>query len=316
MRTVMSRTHANGIEIEYRTLGHPHAPPILLIMGLGGQLTRWPEALCHGLAEAGYYVILYDNRDVGLSSRISGGRQPSLLREALRAQLGLPVRALYTLEDMARDAVGLLGALGIERAHIVAVSMGAMIGQILAAQHSERVRSFVCIMSSSGSRRLPQARLGLRLKLLRPSPPGREARIRHVTGVLRHISSPAFPPDERELRTRVARDYDRSPDQRGVPRQLLAIMASGSRGVLVRRIRVPTLILHGADDPLVPVAAARDLHRRIPGSRLEIIPGMGHDLPAALLPDITHRILEHVRSADARAAAPAAAPPEAATPTR
>jgi len=299
LTAVMPRVPANGIDIEYRSLGDPGAPPMLLIMGLGAQLTRWPEALCRALVDVGYHVIVYDNRDVGLSSRVSDGGRPNLIRAAIRVGLGLPVRAPYTLDDMALDAVGLLDRLGLASAHVVGASMGSMIGQILAAKHGARVRSFVSVMSSSGGREVPQARLGLRLRLLRPVRGTREERIDGTAELLRRISSPAFPPDPAELRRAVARDLERSPDQRGVPRQLLAIMASGSRGSLVRHIQAPTLIIHGAQDPLVPVAAAYDLHQLIPGSRLEIIPGMGHDLPAALIPRVAELIVANARRADA-----------------
>jgi pimeloyl-ACP methyl ester carboxylesterase len=293
----MPRAQVNGIELEYHSHGDPAAPPLLLIMGLGGQLTRWPEALCRALADAGHHVIVYDNRDVGLSSRVAPGVRPNLLRAALRARFGLPLSAPYTLEDMALDALGLLEQLGHRSAHVLGVSMGSMIGQILAARHPARVRSFTSIMSTSGGRRAPRPRLGVQLKLLRPVRGSREERIEGTARLLRMISSPAYPPDPVELRRNVARDFDRSPDQRGYLRQLLAIMASGSRRALVRAIRAPTLIIHGREDPLVPVGAAHDLHALIPGSRLEIIPGMGHDLPAALIPRFVELIAAHTRRA-------------------
>lgn len=291
----MPRARVNGVELEYQTHGDAGAPALLLIMGLGGQLTRWPEALCRALAETGHHVVVYDNRDVGLSSRVAPAERPNLLAAALRARLGLPVRAPYTLDDMALDAVGLLDHLGVRSAHVVGASMGGMIGQILAARHAARVASFTSVMSTSGSRRVPHARLELQLRLLRPVRGGREERIEGTAALLRLISSPGYPPDPAELKKNVARDLDRSPDQRGYLRQLLAIMASGSRGRLVRTIRVPTLIIHGQEDPLVPAAAARDLHERIPGSRLEIIPGMGHDLPRPLIPRIAELIAGNAR---------------------
>lgn len=291
----MPRAHTNGIELEYHTHGDAGASPLLLIMGLGGQLTRWPEALCRALADAGHHVIVYDNRDVGLSSRVAAHERPNLLHAALRVRLGLPIRAPYTLDDMALDAVGLMDRLGLASAHVLGVSMGSMIGQILAAKHPARVRSFTSVMSTSGGRRVPRARLGVQLKLLRPIRGGREERIEGTAAMLKMISSPAYPPDPAELRRAVARDFDRSPDQRGYLRQLLAIMASGSRRKLVRQIQAPTTIIHGQDDPLVPVGAAYDLHELIAGSRLEIIPGMGHDLPAALIPRIAGLIVENTR---------------------
>ena len=297
----MPRASVNGVEIEYRSLGDPGAPTLLLIMGLGGQLTRWPEALCRALADAGHHVVVYDNRDVGLSSRVAAAERPNLLAAAIRARLGLSVRAPYTLDDMALDAVGLLDHLRLPSAHVVGISMGSMIGQILAARHGARVASFTSLMSTSGARRVPRPRLKVQLRLLRPVRGGREERIAGITALLRLISSPAYPPDPVELRRAVARDLDRSPDQRGYLRQLLAIMASGSRSTLVRRIQAPTLIVHGQEDPLVPVAAAHDLRERIPGARLEIIPGMGHDLPAPLIPRFVELIVANARRGAASA---------------
>lgn len=291
----MPRARVNGVELEYRSVGDSGAPPLLLIMGLGAQLTRWPEALLRALADAGHHVIVYDNRDVGLSSRVAASERPNLLAVAVRARLGLPIRAPYTLDDMALDAVGLMDHLGLPTADVVGVSMGSMIAQILAARHGARVTSFTSVMSTSGSRRVPRARLEIQLRLLRPIRGTREERIAGTAALLRLISSPGYPPDPEEVRRNVARDLDRSPDQRGYLRQLLAIIASGSRGRLVRDIRVPTLVIHGQEDPLVPVAAAHDLHARIPGARLEIIPGMGHDLPAVLIPRIAGLIVDNAR---------------------
>jgi proline iminopeptidase len=202
---------------------------------------------------------------------------------------------------MAADALGLLDALGLGSAHIVGASMGGMIGQILAARHGARARTLVSIMSTSGSWRLPQPSWRLRLALIRrPNARGdREQVIDSVVAMYRRIGSPGFPPDDKLMREQVARDVDRSYDPRGLTRQLLAILASGSRTPILGQITAPTLILHGADDPLIPVAAASDLHRRIRGSRMEIFAGMGHDLPRALLPAITARIVEHLRRAEA-----------------
>jgi pimeloyl-ACP methyl ester carboxylesterase len=292
----MPRASVNGIELEYRTLGDAGAAPLLMVMGLGGQLTRWPEPLCRALADAGHYVVVYDNRDVGLSTRMSG--RPRALPAVVRARLGLRVSAPYTLDDMALDAVGLLDALELPSAHVLGVSMGGMIGQLLAAHHRERVRSLTSIMSSSGSPSLPPPRLDVMVRLARPAGEDAETRIRYAVDLLGRISSPAYPPNQHELRASVERDAARCRDQGGFVRQLTAILASGSRGAIVRKIAVPTLIIHGAEDPLVRVAAARDLHQRIAHSRLEIVPGMGHDLPAPLLPLISEWIIAHARRAE------------------
>ena len=299
----MPQAQANGIKLEYETFGNPADPAVLLIMGLGGQLTLWPESFCKLLAQGGYYVIRYDNRDVGLSSKIDSAGKPDLMRAGIFHTLGLPVKAGYTLDDMAADAVGLLDALGIARAHVVGLSMGGMIGQILAARHGGRLRSFTAIMTSSGNRRLPQPSLKLRLRLTRrPKKLDRESVIRHSMETWRLIASPAYPTDDATLRAMVERDQKRCLYGRGMARQTLAIIASPSRVPLLRQIRVPTLVIHGQDDPLVPVAAGRELARRIAGAQLEVIPGMGHDLPEGLVPRVAGLILGLLRQSDGAAA--------------
>lgn len=300
----MPSVQANGIQIEYETFGQPTDPAILLIMGLGGQLVLWPEALCRALAAGGYYVIRYDNRDVGLSSKIDSAGKPDLNRAGLRFMLRLPLKAGYTLDDMAADALGLLDALQIRRAHIVGLSMGGMIGQILAARHGERLLSFTAIMTSSGNRGLPQPSFKLRLRLTqRPKSTDRESLVQHSMNTWRLIGSPGYPTPDTELRAMVERDQARCLYPRGMARQTLAIMAAPSRVPLLGMIRLPTLVIHGLADPLVPVAAGRELARLIPGARLELIEGMGHDLPAALLPRIGGLILGHVRGGQGVASA-------------
>lgn len=296
----MPKLATNGLELHYEVTGDPAAPPVVLIMGLGTQLTRWPEAFYRALTDAGHYVIRFDNRDIGLSTHLDQLGVPPLGRAVVRATLGMPVKAPYLLTDMATDTVGLLDALGIASAHIVGVSMGGMIGQILAARHAGRVRTLTSIMSTSGERGLPGPSLRLRAALARRPDPklGRDALIEHTARVLKMIASPKYPPDEATLRQQIARDIDRAYHPRGYVRQLLAILASGSRAPILGKITAPTLVLHGSADPLVPPAAAPDLHRRIPGARLEIFEGMGHDLPAALVPALTGHIIDHVRRAE------------------
>jgi pimeloyl-ACP methyl ester carboxylesterase len=299
----MPQIDANGIKLEYEVSGDPAAPPVLLIMGLGAQLTRWPEPFYRALADAGFRVIRYDNRDVGRSARMAQLGVPSLPAAVLRSALGLPVRAPYDLGALTADAVGLLDALGVRAAHVVGLSMGGMIAQMLAAHHAGRVRTLVSIMSSSGHRRLPPPSIGLRLALIR-RPDRRAGRERIIDGTValyKRIASPGYPPDDQLLRAQVAGDFDRGYYPPGGGRQLLAILASGSRAPILGQITAPTLIQHGADDPLVPVAAAHDLHRRVRGSRLEIFPGMGHDLPRALIPAMTAQIIDHVRRVEAGA---------------
>ena len=296
----MPQIRANNLNLEYESFGDPSRPAILLIMGLGAQLVLWPDPLCEALAAGGYRVIRFDNRDVGLSTKLEHPRRVRLIRAAIAARIGLKVKAPYTLDDMAHDAVGLLDALEIRRAHIVGASMGGMIAQILAAKHESRVRSLTSIMSTSGNPRLPQARLDLQLRLVRrPLSGDRDALIAHSMDLWRLIGSPHYPLDDDTLRAKVERSLDRSSYRHGLARQTLAIIASGSRVPLLKRINTPTLVIHGEHDPLVPVAAAYDLARHIPGARLEVIEGMGHDLPAPLIPRFSRLILKHADEAEA-----------------
>jgi pimeloyl-ACP methyl ester carboxylesterase len=293
----MARVHANGIEIEVESFGRDHAPAILLIMGLGGQLVMWSDDFCARLADAGYRVVRFDNRDIGLSTKLDHLGKPPLLRNGIAHTLRMPVRAPYRLDDMALDTIGVLDALGIECAHLVGVSMGGMIAQILAAQHGARVASLTSIMSSSGHRALPGPRFDVQMRLMkRPQRLDREGLIAHGMQTWRLIGSPAYPDSESELRDKVARQIDRNVHPQGFVRQISAIMASGSRAPMLGQVRAPTLIVHGDADPLVPVAAAYDLKKRVPHARLEVIGGMGHDLPRPLLPRIEHLILDHVGS--------------------
>ena len=291
----MPRVKTNGIEIEVESFGQARDPAILLIMGLGGQMVLWPDDFCERLAGAGYRVVRFDNRDIGLSTKLDGLGRPPLLRNGIAHTLRLPVRAPYRLDDMALDSVGVLDALDIERAHVVGVSMGGMIAQLLAARHVGRVASLTSIMSSSGHRALPGPRFDVQLRLMkRPARLDREGLIAHGMQTWRMIGSPGYPEAEADLRDKVARQIDRNVHPQGFVRQISAIMASGSRAPLLSQVRAPTLIIHGKADPLVPVAAAYDLKKRLPHARLEVIEGMGHDMPRALLPRIEQMILEHV----------------------
>lgn len=300
----MPNVNANNIQIEYETFGDPKAPPILLIMGLGGQMILWPEPFCQTLAQAGYYVIRFDNRDIGLSTRITLANKTRLMRAGLKSFFGLPIQAPYTLDDMAQDALGLLDALQVDSAHVVGVSMGGMIGQILAAKYPARIKTFVCWMSSSGDPRLPGPSLKIQLRMFtRPKKTDRESLIQYSMQTWRLIGSPQFVTEETALRAKVERSFDRAFYPPGLARQTLAIMASGSRVPLLKYITAPTLIIHGQEDPLIPVAAAHDLARHIPGARLEIIRGMGHDLPPQLLARLAQSVLDHVSGQSYRAAA-------------
>jgi pimeloyl-ACP methyl ester carboxylesterase len=304
-KTTLPLASANGIEIFYDDVGDPNAPALLLIMGLATQMIGWPEAFCGRLADRGFRVIRFDNRDIGLTTKIENAPKVDIRAAFLRALAGQPVRAPYNLDDMARDAIGLLDALGVARAHVVGASMGGMIAQIMAAKHSARTRSLVSMMSTSGDPKLPQAKPAVAAMVTATRPPGsdREASIQFGMNVYRVIGSPGYPTPEPELRAKVERAFDRSYNTAGVGRQMLAIVASGSRVDLLKTIRAPTLVLHGEDDPLVPVEGGRDTARLTPGATLKIIPGWGHDVPTALIPTLVEAIAAHCQNADRAAAA-------------
>ncbi|WP_324598395.1 alpha/beta hydrolase, partial [Accumulibacter sp.] len=289
---------ANGIEICYQSLGDPGAPAILLIMGLGMQLVAWPDAFCIGLVERGFRVVRFDNRDAGHSTRIDWRQRPAVLLAVVRGVLGLAVPSPYRLSDMADDAVGLLDALEIEAAHVVGASMGGMIAQTMAARHAQRVLSLTSIMSSSGNWRVAFGKpAALRELLRRPArPDDPDSRLEQLVRVFRVIGSPGFPADEGELRRQLERGIRRAYYPAGQLQQLLAIIAAGDRRQELARIRVRTLVIHGADDPLLPVAAGRDTARHIAGARLQIVPGMGHDLPPAVQALLLEAIVGHCRA--------------------
>jgi pimeloyl-ACP methyl ester carboxylesterase len=276
---------ANGIRIAFDTAGDPKAVPVLLMHDLGMQLTAWPDEFVEGLADLGFYVIRFDHRDCGLSTKYERAGTPNLALARFKARIGWPLRPPYKLDDMADDALGVLSALGVARAHVVGVSMGGMIAQILAARHPARVLSLTSIMSSSGRRGLPGPgkELVRMLACKLANVGGSDSAVDQVVDVLRAIGSPAYPTPEKLLRRRVMRSLRRGTCASGAKRQWLAVMGSGDRAALLGSIAVPTLVIHGAADPLVPPACGIDTAERVPGARLEIIEGMGHDLPAQLL---------------------------------
>ena len=288
------RIHANGIALEVDDQGPPGGEPILLIMGLGMQLLGWPDELVADLVGRGYRVIRFDNRDVGLSQGFDEHGVPSIVRASMRHMLRLRVHSPYPLRAMADDALGVLDALGLPAAHAVGASMGGMIAQHVAAGHPQRVKSLTLIMTTSGARHLPQARAPVRQALLkRPAPPDLASVLRHSEHLLRLIGSPAYPPDPKRLCERVEASHRRAFRPAGTARQLLAVVADGDRSPLLRQIVAPTCIVHGKDDPLVPVAAAHDLAAKIRGARMDLIPGMGHDMPLALLPRLAADIADN-----------------------
>ncbi|MCC2955632.1 alpha/beta fold hydrolase [Massilia sp. IC2-477] len=293
----MPTLNANGIRIAFDTAGDRKSPPLLLVHGLGMQLTAWPDEFVEGLVELGFYVIRFDNRDCGLSTKFEQAGVPNLGLAWLKSKLGWPLRAAYRLEDMAEDAIGVLSALGLARAHVVGVSMGGMIAQILAARYPKRILSLTSIMSSSCRRGLPgPARKLGKLLSSRPADPGNiDSIIEHGVGILRAIGSPSYPTPDKQLHKRVARSIRRSYCPGGMARQMMAIAASGDRCAQLSTITAPSLVIHGAADPLVPVACGEDTASRIPNARLEIIEGMGHDLPPQLVERILALIDAHAR---------------------
>ena len=289
----MAAITANGIKIEYETHGDPAHPPMLLIMGLGMQLTRWPQELVDALVRRGYYVIRHDNRDIGLSTHFDAAGKPSLPKVVLTSLLGLRPRLAYYLSDMAADAVGLLDALKIERAHIVGASMGGMIAQHVAARYPERTRSLTSVMSTTGRRGLPRATPEAMAVLTdRPLKADLANIVEFGVKAARAVGSPSFPAPEARLREKTELDFHRSFHPIGALRQMAAIVADGDRRELLRKITAPTLVIHGLADPLVPVEGGRDTAASITGAKLHLIPGMGHDLPLELVDEIVGKIAE------------------------
>jgi len=276
---------ANGIALEVEDHGAPDGEPLLLIMGLGMQLLGWHEDFVADLVARGFRVIRFDNRDIGLSQSFNAAGVPNLALESLRFALGLRVKSPYTLGDMAADSAAVLDVLGIDKAHVCGASMGGMIAQRLAANHPERVRSLTLMMTSSGSRRLPGPSLKVRGAMIsRPKDPQLPSIVEHYVNLYGLIGSPAYPPGKDYLRERFTRSITRSHRPAGTARQMVAIAADGDRSALLGSLRAPTHVIHGAVDPLVPLAAGRDLAARIPAATLDVIDGMGHDLPKELWP--------------------------------
>jgi pimeloyl-ACP methyl ester carboxylesterase len=287
----------NGITLTYETQGNPGNPPLLLIMGLGMQLTSWPESFCRALVERGFYVIRFDNRDSGLSTKLQQFGTPNLKMAFVKSMLRMRVKSGYTLHDMARDAVGLLDALKIPKAHIVGASMGGMIAQIIAAEYPQRTLSLTSIMSTSGRRGLPGPKNEVRDAMLSrvANPDDINETINRSVKFLQMIGSPRYPVPAGTLAERVVASIRRNVSPDGVNRQLLAVIASGDRISLLKKIRVPTLVIHGNADPLVPIASGRDTASLIPGVAFREIDGMGHNFPPQLDEVLTGMIDAHCR---------------------
>lgn len=301
---------ANGIRLAYEEFGDPNDPAILLIMGLGTQMIAWPEPFCRELAEQGYRVIRFDNRDIGLSQKMEGAQVPHMLKLAAYPRLGLPLKVPYTLYHMTKDAVGLLNALDIGAAHVVGASMGGMIGQLMAGIYPFRVLSLTSIMSTSGCSSVPGADPKIQLHMMRrPANADRETLEDYAMRTWRMIGSPGYPPTDEALLAKIRASYERSFYPQGHRRHLAAVLASGDRVKVLKKIIAPTLVIHGTHDPLVPVEGGIDTARHVADARLELIEGMGHDLPAPLLGRFAALIGEHADNA-LKVAGPGARKPD------
>jgi pimeloyl-ACP methyl ester carboxylesterase len=301
------KIRANGIEIEIedsategpQTLEPRARPVVLLIMGLGMQLIAWPPQFVQALIDAGYRVVRMDNRDVGLSQNFDHLGKPNLVWAGIKYKLGLPQRPPYTVADMAADAIGVLDTLGVQRAHIIGVSMGGMIAQRVAIAAPSRVLSLTSIMSSSGAKGLPPARRAVtRVLLSRPENNSPAAVVDHYVKLFKVIGSPAHPTPELEMRERILRGVVRSFHPVGTMRQMMAIVSDKDRFAKLPRVSCPTLVVHGVADPLVPHSHGADTARRIPHARLVSVEGMGHDLPPEPVRRVLDALIPHLQAAD------------------
>ena len=293
---VMPNVHANGIDIEYEEFGDPSNPTLLLVMGLGAQMIVWDEGFCQLLADRGFHVIRYDNRDVGLSTKFDDAPAPDLAA----AMGGDGSSAAYLLADMADDGIGLLDALGIEKAHIVGASMGGMIVQEMAIRHPEKVLSLCSIMSTTGDRAVGQPTPEAMAALMAPPPQTRDEALDLAVKAQKVIGG-TFPVDEAKVRERAGRSYDRMVNPMGMARQLVAIMASPDRTPKLQQLDVPTLVIHGVVDPLVTPSGGEATAKAIPGAELLMLEGMGHDTPEQLWPQIVDAIVANTEKRGALA---------------
>ncbi|WP_158816354.1 alpha/beta fold hydrolase [Methylocapsa sp. S129] len=298
----MSQAKVNGVDIEFEIFGRDSDPAILLIMGYAAQLTLWPEPMCRGLADKGFRVIRFDNRDVGKSTHLMEEPAPDSAVLMNKLMTGQPFEIPYSLDDMAADAVGLLDAIGIEQAHIVGASMGGMIAQLVAVNHPSRARSLISIMSTTGRRDLPPAKPEVMAALVTPpASTRRDDLIESAVRTWRVIGSPGYPRTDTEIRKLAEEEVDRTPyEPTGFARQMAAIIAAPPRNEILKGVRAPTLVIHGADDPLLPVAGGEDTAASIPGAELIVIPGAGHEFPDSLISTYVRHIGDFVSKVEAR----------------
>lgn len=294
----MPTVTANGINIAYESFGPEHGPTVLLVMGLGGQLTMWPDRLVEDLVAGGYRVVLFDNRDIGLSHHHRGEKSPNILRQILLRRIGIRIKTPYALADMAKDTIGLMDALKLDRVHLVGISMGGMICQHVAQMAPDRVSSLTAIMTTTGNPKLPRPAGKVMQAMIRrgPQPTTRDAIIDQSVATFGVIGTPGEDHNTNGMRDRITQSYDRSFNPAGVLRQMSAIVASGDFRKVTRGVKAPTLVIHGNKDPLVPIEGGQDIAKLVRGARMEVMDGMGHDVPPRFLPDITKLMLDHFAS--------------------
>ncbi len=293
---------ANGIELCYEIFGEAGAEPMLLIMGLGAQMMHWDDDFCWQLAARGFRVIRFDNRDIGKSSKMTGGKRLSAVELLKLRFLKIPVAAPYKLSDMAQDVIGLMDVLGIKSAHLVGASMGGMIAQELAISFPQRVRSLTSIMSTTGDSKVPPPTREAAAILMAPPPATKEEYYARFAQTWKILRVGSFPLDESLDRARAERTYARGLNPAGVGRQFRAILASGSRKQRLASVKAPTLVIHGTVDPLVRPEGGKDTAASIRGAKLLMIEGMGHALPIPMWPEIIDAIDKHAHGAAAKAA--------------
>ena len=294
------------IELFYEDRGDPAHETILLVMGLGAQMTLWPEEFVDALVGHGFRVIRYDNRDIGLSQKFEEAKAPKPVWQVLRKRIGWPAKVPYTLSEMADDAVGLLSALGIAKAHVVGASMGGMIAQLVGINHPERLLSLTSVMSTTGNPSLPMAeKHAMEALVARPNSLDEEDLVAHGLNIARNIGSPGYPLDPERVRERTISSVRRSVYPPGLPRQLAAIIDDGCRRSRLASVTAPTLVLHGEDDPLVKLAGGEDTANHISGAKLVTFPGWGHDLPLDLVEPLANEVAKHARAVSEKAPEPA-----------
>ncbi len=293
---------ANGIDICYEIFGEPSAEPVLLIMGLGAQMVLWDDAFCEQLAARGFRVIRFDNRDIGQSGKLTGGKRLTPIELLKLRFLKIPVAAPYKIIDMARDTTSLMDVLGIKSAHLVGASMGGMIAQEVAISFPQRVRSLTSIMSTTGNPKVPPPTKEAAAMLMAPPPTTKEEYFARFAQTWKILRVGSFPEDEALDPSRAARIFSRGLNPAGVGRQLRAILASGSRKERLRSVTAPTLVIHGTVDPLVRPEGGMDTAASIPGAKLMMVEGMGHAIPIPMWPQIIDAIDKHAHGAAKKAA--------------